>query len=78
MEIRVSQNFPNNQYKKSNGQNTSILRSSGVCDTFYKTANTNEKNISFSGLFSKILGKKTELPDSKFKAGDIPREFASE
>lgn len=78
MEIRVSQNFPNNQYKKSNGQNTSILRSSGVCDTFYKTANTNEKNISFSGLFSKILGKKTELPDSKFKAGDIPSEFASE
>lgn len=78
MEIRVSQNFPNNQYKKSNGQNTSTLRSSGVCDTFYKTANTNEKNISFSGLFSKILGKKTELPDSKFKAGDIPREFASE
>ena len=77
MEIRVSQNFPNNQYKKSNGQNTSILRSSGVCDTFYKTANTNEKNISFSGLFSKILGKKTELPDSKFKAGDIPGEFAS-
>lgn len=78
MEIRVSQNFPNNQYKKSNGQNTSILRSSGVCDTFYKTANTNEKNISFSGLFSKILGKKTELPDSKFKSGDIPSEFASE
>ena len=78
MEIRVSQNFPNNQYKKSNGQNTSILRSSGVCDTFYKTANTNEKNISFSGLFSKSLGKKTELPDSKFKAGDISSEFASE
>ncbi len=78
MEIRVSQNFPNNQYKKVNGQNTSILRSSGVCDTFYKTANTNEKNISFSGLFSKILGKKTELPDSKFKSGDIPSEFASE
>lgn len=78
MDIHVSQQTTNYQYKITNDKKAQTERNNIICDTYSKSTDKQCKKIAFTGLFSKILGRKIVIPDSKFLSCDIPCEFASE
>ena len=79
MNIRVSQNFPLNNYQLNSYQETPFVKKDVTSDTFTNSAPKKpNKQVAFSGLFSKVFRPKTEVPKSNFFTSDIPCEFATE
>ncbi len=79
MNIITSQYFyNNNNYKKNSRKRISFITNDNISDKFSPSESIKNKQISFSGIFSKIFNNKAKIPESKFALNDIPSEFAAQ